>query len=180
MRGVNFSRVWKVFSKRTQQGDRAVTSYLCSQTGSVDLRAMTGSRSVVLAAAAICLLISSSTAAFAQDACGGIEQPLTDELKQDYAALAAQLMEDDVAPEQVEVMAVLKSGAWSTAYVQTPVADPGYMFFEEAEGQKQFKDVWGGTASASERPEITAWAEDLGAPADLATCFAEMAASDDE
>ncbi|GLQ55462.1 hypothetical protein [Devosia nitrariae] len=148
--------------------------------GQFDLRASTMSRPVFLAAAAICLLISSSAAAEAQDACESIEQTLTDELAQDYAAPAAAVFEGEVTPEEVEVMTVLRSGTWSVAYVQTPVSDPGYMFFEEVEGEMQFQDVWGGMASASERPEITAWAEDLGAPADLATCFADMAATDDD
>lgn len=155
-----------------------MTGQFFSRTSPVGLRATTKPRSALLAAA--CLLISSSPAALAQDVCEGIEQTLTDELRQDYAALVAAAVEEDVTPEQVEVMAVLQSGAWSAAYVQTPVADPGYMFFEETSGQKQFKDAWGGMASASERPEITAWAEDLGAPADLATCFADMAATDDD
>lgn len=154
--------------------------YFYPEATRIVLQGALRSRSVFLAAAATCLLISSSPAPLAQDACEGIEQTLTDDLQQDYAALTAQALEEDVTPEEVEVMAVLQSGTWSAAYVQTPVADPGYMFFEEADGQRQFKDVWGGMASASERPEITAWAEDLGAPADLATCFAQMAATDDD
>ena len=44
------------------------------------------------------------------------------------------------------------------------------------DGQNQFKDVWGGVADASERDEQIAFAEGLGAPADLAACFADHTA----
>src|SRR5690606_702943 len=45
-------------------------------------------------------------------------------------------------------------------------------FFEEVDGHKQFRDVWGGMAEPSERPELIEWARNLGAPENLATCFA--------
>jgi hypothetical protein len=131
---------------------------------------------------AVLSILLATGVAVAQDACANIEQPMTDALKQEYATLAAAALADGETPDQIEVDTVLQSGGWSVAYVTPAEVEPGYMFFEEADGKKQFKDVWGGFATVSEQPETAKWAEALGAPADLSACFASLAASaeDDE
>lgn len=120
-------------------------------------------------------LALASSASVAQDACGSLDTALTDARAQEYAPLISQVAEGTAAQE-VEFISFMESGSWSVAYAATPVADPGYFFFEDVAGEKQFKDVWGGVASVSEQPELVAWAEQLGAPADLSACFAETAA----
>lgn len=129
---------------------------------------------------AILSIVLATGATAAQDACASIEQPLTDALKQEYAALAAAALDDGETPDQIEVNTVLQSGGWSVAYVTPSETEPGYVFFEETDGKKQFRDVWGGIATISEQPETAKWAETLGAPADLSACFATLAASADD
>jgi hypothetical protein len=53
------------------------------------------------------------------------------------------------------------------------VSDDGVMFFQTVNGKKQFRDVWGGYADPSEKPELVSWAKKLGAPQGLADCFAD-------
>jgi hypothetical protein len=43
----------------------------------------------------------------------------------------------------------------------------------QSAGKKQFRDVWGGYAEPSEKPELVSWAKKLGAPQNPANCFAE-------
>jgi hypothetical protein len=114
------------------------------------------------------------TSAVAQgNACNGVKVEVTKARKQAYAPLVAAAMENKVKPAQVEFEAILESGDWSAAYISTPVADDGMMFFQTVNGKKRFREVWGGWADPSERPELVAWAEKLGAPEKLARCFAE-------
>lgn len=112
--------------------------------------------------------------AFAADhACDGVKVEATKARKQEYAPLVASVMEKKVKPSQVKFFTIMESGNWSAAYVSTPVSDDGVMFFQTVNGKKQFRDVWGGSAEPSEKPELVSWAKKLGAPQDLAKCFAE-------
>ncbi|WP_309086621.1 hypothetical protein [Chelativorans sp.] len=115
-----------------------------------------------------------TTVGFASnDVCHGVKIEVTKARKEAYAPLVVAAMDGQVKPAQVEFSALMESGNWSAAYVSTPVSDDGVMFFEAVAGQKRFRDLWGGWADPSERPELVAWARKLGAPADLANCFAE-------
>lgn len=112
------------------------------------------------------------------DACAGVDTVLTDERTQEYAVLIADSISQDLEPSErfqatdVEIYDFLESGTWSAVYGAVPTADIGMFFFEEEDGRKQFRDVWGGMAEPSERPDLIDWARDLGAPENLATCFA--------
>lgn len=109
----------------------------------------------------------------ASNACDGVKVEMTTARKQEYAALVAAAMENKVKPAQVKFEAILESGDWSAAYASTPAADDGMMFFQKVNGKKKFRDVWGGYAEPSEKPDLIAWAKKLGVPANLATCFAQ-------
>jgi hypothetical protein len=119
-------------------------------------------------------------AASGQDhrACAGVDMDASQARKHEYAGLVAGTVGQNVKPSAVNILEFRSSGTWSMVYADTPVADPGYFFFQSVEGQKRFKDVWGGMAQPSDRPEITAWAKKLGAPNNLAVCFAQMATSE--
>lgn len=106
--------------------------------------------------------------------CAGVDTDLTDARKAEYAALVAKSLNAKVKPSAVGVSRYMGSGAWSAVYASTPVADDGVLFFEVADGKKQFKDVWGGVADPSERQDLIKWAKDLGAPVNLAKCFAHV------
>jgi hypothetical protein len=105
--------------------------------------------------------------------CDGVKVEVTTARKQEYAPLVASAMENKVKPAQVEFSTIMESGNWSAAYVSTPVSDDGVMFFQTVNGKKHFREVWGGYADPSEKPELVSWAKKLGAPQDLAKCFAE-------
>ena len=126
---------------------------------------------------AIFSLLLASPAVMAQETCLSLDTALTVVRAQEYAPLIAQAAEG-TTPEQVEFLSFAESGSWSVVYAATPVADPGYFFFEKVSGKNQFKDVWSGMADPSEQPELVKWAETLGAPTELATCFAETAAAE--
>ncbi|MER8907783.1 hypothetical protein NKH99_08865 [Mesorhizobium sp. M0854] len=114
------------------------------------------------------------TSAFAaNNACDGVKVDVTKARKQQYAPLVASALNNTVKSAQVEFFTIMESGSWSAAYVSTPVAEDGVMFFQTVDGKKQFRDVWGGYAEPSEKPELVSWAKKLGAPQDLAKCFAE-------
>lgn len=125
-------------------------------------------------AAVLSLMFASSVAVAQDDACLSLDTAITVAVAQEYAPLVAEAAE--TTPEEVEFLSFMRSGNWSAVYAAVPTADPGYFFFEDVDGQKQFKDVWGGIAYASERDEQIAFAEGLGAPADLAACFADHTA----
>ncbi|WP_292236807.1 hypothetical protein [Mesorhizobium sp.] len=112
--------------------------------------------------------------AFAADhACDGVKVEATKARKQEYAHLVVSAMDSKFKPAQAKFITIMESGNWSAAYVSTPVSDDGVMFFQTVNGKKQFRDVWGGYAEPSEKPELVSWAKKLGAPQDLAKCFAE-------
>ncbi|TIS54650.1 MAG: hypothetical protein E5W82_01245 [Mesorhizobium sp.] len=114
------------------------------------------------------------TSAFtANSACNGVKVEVTKARKQEYAPLVASAMDNKVKPAQVKFSAIMESGNWSAADVSTPESDNGMMFFQAINGKKRFREVWGGWADLSERPELISWAKKLGAPQDLAKCFAE-------
>jgi hypothetical protein len=108
--------------------------------------------------------------------CAGVDQTLTAARGDEYARLVAEDLRGDVKPSQIKVLAFMREAPWSVAYVSTPISDDGYFFFEERRGTKRAKDVWGGMAQPSEKPELVAWARKLGAPEKLARCFALHAA----
>lgn len=119
-------------------------------------------------------LTMASTSAFAAgNACDGVKVEVTKARKQEYAPLVAAAMDHKFKPAQVGFNSIMESGDWSAAYVSTPISDDGVMFFQATNGKKRFRDVWGGWADPSEQPELVTWARKLGAPADLARCFAE-------
>ena len=114
------------------------------------------------------------TSAFAANrACDGVKVEVTQARKGEYAPLVAAAIGGKVKPAQVKFSAIMESGNWSAAYVSTPATDDGVMFFQTVNGKKQFRDVWGGYADPSEKPELVSWAKKLGAPQGLARCFAE-------
>ncbi len=117
--------------------------------------------------------ITLTPAVAAKSDCDGVKLEVTNARKHEYAPLVASAMENKVKPAQVEFISIMESGTWSAAYISTPIADDGVMFFQTVNGKKQFRDVWGGFAEPSEKPELVTWAEKLGAPKQLAKCFAE-------
>lgn len=110
----------------------------------------------------------------ANSACHGVKVDVTKARKQEYAPLVVAAMVNKFKPAQAKFMTIMESGDWSAAYVSTPVSDDGVMFFQTVNGKKLFRDVWGGYAEPSEKPELVSWAKKLGAPEDIARCFAEV------
>lgn len=118
------------------------------------------------------LMVPSAFAA--TDVCDGVKLEITKVRKQDYAPVVASAVNNKVKPAQVEFNAILESGDWSAAYVSTPIADDGMMFFQTVNGKKQYRDVWAGFADDSDKPHLISWARKLGAPEKLARCFAQI------
>jgi hypothetical protein len=133
-----------------------------------------------MAALAVSVAISDPSGAFAAPkqsdsrACAGVEKSPGPAQKQEYAALVTRAMTTKIKPSAVKFLSFLESGSWSAVYVSTPAADDGMFFFQDVDGHKQFKEVWGGMADPSEKPDLTKWAIKLGAPENLATCFADV------
>lgn len=134
---------------------------------------MTRTTAAIALVGAAGLAVAPTSAFAAGNACDGVKVEVTEARKQEYAPLIVSAMEHRIKPAQVKLETIMESGDWSAAYVSTPVSDDGVMFFQAANGKKRFRDVWGGWADPSEKPELVAWARKLGAPADLARCFAE-------
>jgi hypothetical protein len=141
---------------------------------------MTLSKRYCLIFCALIALSLSSGNAFAtssdgnRPACAGVNTEAPQALKYKFAGLVAAAVGQDVKLSQVTIETFLSSGSWSMVYAVTPVADPGYFFFQLVDGQERFADVWGGMAGPSDRPELIAWAKKLGAPNNLAACFAHV------
>ena len=115
-----------------------------------------------------------TSASAANNTCDGVKVEVTKARKQEYAPLVVSAMDNKFKPSQAKFITIMESGNWSAAYVSTPVSDDGVMFFQTVKGKKQFRDVWGGYAEPSEKPELVSWAKKLGAPQGLADCFAEI------
>jgi hypothetical protein len=107
--------------------------------------------------------------------CAGVDTRLSPSRAQEFTGPVAAAAGERVKPSQVKIVKFLTSGSWSAVYASTPAADDGYFFFQQVDGKKQFRDVWGGMAQPSERPDLIAWAKKIGAPESLAACFADTA-----
>jgi hypothetical protein len=118
-------------------------------------------------------LLASCAPVFAQG-CDGIDTALTGARRAEYAALVAKVLAPSVRAGQIEILHVFEDGTWSAVEATTPVSDVGMFFFDASQGAKRFKDVWGGLAQKSDRPQLVRWASKLGAPARLAQCFARF------
>lgn len=112
--------------------------------------------------------------AHAVQPCDAVDTNLSPARKQEYAALVAKAVTARIKPSAVKFRNFMEGGSWSAVYVSTPVGDDGVFFFQDVNGQKQFKEVWGGWADPSEKPDLIKWARKLGAPENLAACFADV------
>ncbi|WP_119272043.1 hypothetical protein [Taklimakanibacter deserti] len=130
-----------------------------------------GAKSVTIGLMGLGMTLTPALAA--KNDCDGVKVEVTEARKQEYAPLVASAITKKVKPAEVKFLAILESRNWSAAYVTTPLSDDGMMFFQTVNGKKQFREVWGGYADPSEKPELASWAEKLGAPQDLARCFAK-------
>ena len=122
-------------------------------------------------------LVAMSSAFGTTDNCDGVSVAATKERRQEYAQLVVSAISSKVKPAEVKFHGIMESGPWSAAYVSTPVADDGVLFFQRIGDERRFREAWGGWADPSERPELIAWAIALGAPHDLAKCFADTVTS---
>jgi hypothetical protein len=124
----------------------------------------------------LCLAVASlsftTNYADAADPCLDVSVEVTEERKHEYAPLVVKAIGGKVKAAQVKFYSVLESGPWSAVYIGTASTDDAVLFFESANGRKQFKELWGGWADPSEKPELSKWAKNLGAPEKLARCFA--------
>lgn len=138
---------------------------------------MKGLRSIAFAAI---VMVSGYTGAHAASkavhmpACDGVDMHLSPSSRHEYAALVAQSVTTGVKPAQVSLHTFIASGSWSAVYASIPDSEDGFFFFKESGGRKRFKEVWGGWAASSEKPELIEWARQLGVPASLAACFADV------
>lgn len=119
-----------------------------------------------------------SQLAAAADPCAGVDQSLTKQNKAEYAKLIAKSLDKKVKPASIEIDAALRSGTWTVIYASTPIADPGYFFFDSSSGAPVFKDVWGGMADDGDGPVLIKWARKLGANKEIASCFSHVVMSD--
>ncbi|WP_095448233.1 hypothetical protein [Ochrobactrum quorumnocens] len=123
-------------------------------------------------------VLGCSQHAIAANPCTGVEQSLTKQNKADYASLVAKNLDKKVKPANIQIDAALHSGTWTVIYASTPIADPGYFFFDSSSGVEVFKDVWGGIADDGDGPVLIKWARDLGANKEIALCFSHVVMSD--
>ncbi|MBO1027562.1 hypothetical protein IPU75_22985 [Ochrobactrum sp. SD129] len=110
--------------------------------------------------------------------CAGVDQELTKERKTEYAKIISDSLKEKVKPAKVEVDSFMQSGKWTVVYASTPVADPGYFFFDSNSGKQTFKGVWGGMADEGDGPKLVKFAKDLGANEEIAACFSKVVMSD--
>lgn len=132
-------------------------------------------RKVTLAAFTLTLLTIPSIAA---SSCAEVDQKLTKQRKSEYAQLISKSLDGKVKPSKVEVDGFMMFGTWSVVYASTPIADPGYFFFDNSSGKQVFKDVWGGMAEEGDSPELVKFAKNLGANAQIASCFSHTVIGD--
>ena len=116
--------------------------------------------------------------AAAADPCKGVDQNLTKQKKSDYALLVSKSLNKKVKPANIEIDVALQAGTWTVIYASTPIADPGYFFFDSSSGEQVFKDVWGGMADDGDGPILIKWARELGANKEIASCFSHVVLSD--
>jgi hypothetical protein len=122
------------------------------------------------------LVAAAGTSAGAADPCAGVDTHLTAERKQAYAPLVAGSVTGKVSPSEVVIEDFLRLDDWIVVGAEVPSADgEGFFFFQKTGDKLRLHDVWGGYADPSEAGEIADWARGLGAPAGLATCFANAA-----
>ncbi|MBV7483875.1 hypothetical protein [Bordetella sp. BOR01] len=110
--------------------------------------------------------------------CDGLAMAVNAQNHDAYATAAAQALTGHVRPASIKMNRLYRAGAWSAAWLDIPGHESGVFFFEDQGAVPGFKEVWGGIADPSEMPELVAWARKLGAPQDLARCFAQVVTAD--
>lgn len=110
--------------------------------------------------------------------CKGVDQELTKQRKIEFAELISKSVEGKVKPSKIEVDSFMQSDNWTVVYASTPIADPGYFFFERSANKQTFKDVWGGMADEGDGPQLVKFAKNLGANEQIADCFSKTVMSD--
>ena len=118
-----------------------------------------------------------SQLAAAADPCAGVDQSLTKQKMAEYATLIAKSLDKKVKPTSIEIDTALRSGTWTVIYASTPIADPGYFFFDSSSGAPVFKDVWGGMPDDGDGPVLIKWARKLGANKEISSCFSHVVMS---
>ncbi len=124
--------------------------------------------------AALVTVAQAAAGACAARPCDGVDTALSPGRRRDYARLVASAVTTHVDPSAVHFRTFMASGSWSAIYAAMPGSEDGVFFFQDSNGQQRFREVWGGWADPSDKPELTRRARQLGAPADLAACFADV------
>ncbi len=75
---------------------------------------------------------------------------------------------------QVKVLQSFSASDWRIVYVETPSADPAFLFFHGTPETARYVTSWSGAARADEEARIRSWATTNapGIPSNLAACFA--------
>ncbi len=112
------------------------------------------------------------------DPCDGLAVAMNADNHKTYATAAARGLTVQVRPASIKMEKLYRDGAWSAAWLDIPGQESGVFFFQDRDGAPRFKEVWGGMADASDRPDLVKWARQLGAPEGLARCFAQAVTAD--
>lgn len=93
----------------------------------------------------------------------GPEQGMAD------AALVRRASGHDVSPRSLGT--TLASGEWRVVWAHPDYSEPGIFFFRGPRDYERLVDIWGGPTS--DEAGAYHWALKIGAPRELARCFAQ-------
>ena len=123
---------------------------------------------------ALALLIC-SLPAFGADSCANVSTALTAPQKRMYARSISSNLTKWQPPAQIEIDRSLTLGNWTAVWATPKDMEQGIFFFSQGKGGLAFRDVWGGYATPSDKPDIVRWVKKLSpsVPDDFAECFAK-------
>ena len=157
--------------ERNMTGNIFLSFVVLKDLSALAVRGITQGAGIALVGGSLACAASQTSSS---GACKGVDVGLSPARQHEYAALIVTSLTSKVAASNIKIYNFMAYGTWSAAYAGTPISDDGVFFFQKVGGKEQFKDVWGGWADPSDKPDLIKWAETLGAPSSLASCFADL------
>lgn len=125
----------------------------------------------------IAILLSLALAAQPATVCRHVVVDPTPEQGMADAALVRKASGHDASPRSLGT--ALASESWRAVWARPDQSEGGVFFFHGPRGAERFVDVWGGPTS--DRAAAFRWARrKVGAPLELARCFAERVVTEGE
>jgi len=130
-------------------------------------------RCEILAVVALAMLVFSGSA-FAADPCAKTSTALVAAQRKMYARSISSNLSRWTPPAQIRIDKALTLEGWTAVWATPKDLEQGIFFYSQEKSGLTFHDVWGGSATPADKPNIVQWVKKLSpsVPPDFAECIA--------